>query len=191
MKKAEKEKQGLKSGLMRKCQVCKKVEPLNKWLLDPNSQIYACINCGVSFYDTDMLKLIIIRNNFDTNYTFSNFSDALEHFRTVAESLKIKTDQKIENFFKIQYNSNKIFVKDVCLDDVDFEWPFIIEKITLKCFGFNKAIIVINPENGFEYALNGAAKDEYLSIEPIWREKDGKKIPLSDIIAYIANDYKT
>ena len=184
MKKNEKITEGLKTGTHKKCMACKKIEPVHNWAFDPNKATYACIHCGSSFYDPDMLKMVVVSGHVGKTKKLS-FDDMLKEFKDTAERLKIKIDPTIVEYFKIQYDRNRIVEKTICEGTLITEWPFTIDTLTLRCYGKGRAITVIDPATGVEYALNGVANEGgYEKIDNIWREIDGKKVSLSDVIAW-------
>jgi ribosomal protein L37AE/L43A len=191
MKKSDKEKQRLKDGTHRKCLACRKTEPISKWAFNPNGGIWACSNCGSLFHDPDMIKITIIEAHIG-NKSYPSFEKYITHVNKIILAIGFRMNSRMMELFKIRYNSNKIITKQVHMDDVNFEWPFTIDNIILKCYGKGKAITVINPTNNIEYVLNGAAGEQgFESIQDIWRESEnGLHISLSGIIAYIADDYK-
>ena len=191
MKTNARNKDGLRKGTHKKCMVCKNVEPMHNWLFNPVGGMYACIHCGSSFYDPNMLKMTVVCNHIGGMNTESSFADMLAVFEETAAKLKISVNPDVKKYFNLHYDGSHATEKVIHDGETDFVWPFTINTVTLRCYGKDRAITVVDTATGIEYALNGTAKvdGKYEAIDTIWREVGGKKVPLTDVIAHIAKDY--
>jgi hypothetical protein len=72
------------------------------------------------------------------------------HKRTISDELKRK--------YSPDYKSKKIAKKEY-----DGDWPFYVDEITVECRHKNWCIVTID---GYDYALNGAAKGRYKLENP-------------------------
>jgi len=196
MKKNEKEKEGLRNGTHKKCPVCKTVESKINWNYYPDTNNWQCIHCGVSHIDPDAVKIIKLYSLVDQ---CQDSQKVVEDMEKIAKERNIRFTTKMADWLYTELKKRETKEKEICIDDQIFKnWPFVIEKVILKCYGSTRAMTVIDVETNIEYALNGIAKNymekghDFELIDSIWRDdiENGYKISLSPVIAYVESLYE-